>query len=68
MKTFITIACIFAFFSQVIPQNRKELITEYNKFSLNENHLGISLNGNVNEYSNHEIITVFDSAWAKKHD
>jgi murein L,D-transpeptidase YafK len=66
MKIIFTIIWILVLFSQVISQNRKDLITEYNKFSINEDHLGISLNGNVNEYGNQEIITVLDSAWAKK--
>jgi murein L,D-transpeptidase YafK len=66
MKNTFTIICIVAMTTQVISQSRKDLVSEYKKFLLNESHLGIILNGNVNNFTNEEIRTVLDSAWVKK--
>jgi len=57
---------ILVLISQVFPQNRKDLIWEYNKLLSNDSHLGILLEGNINTFSNEEIYAVLDNAWAKK--
>jgi murein L,D-transpeptidase YafK len=66
MKIITPITVILILISQVLSQNRKDLIWEYNKLLSNDYHLGILLDGNVNAFTNQEIATVLDSAWAKK--
>ncbi len=66
MKIITTISVILILISQVFSQNRKDLIWEYNKLLSNDDHLGILLDGNVDTFANQEIVTVLDSAWAKK--
>ncbi len=66
MKNIAILTILLILISQVFSQKRKDLIWEYNKLLSNDSHLGILLDGNINAFTNQEIVTVLDSAWAKK--
>ena len=52
--------------TELVAQSRKDLIWEYKKLIRNDSHLGVSLTGDINDYSNSEISAILDSAWIMK--
>lgn len=66
MKNMIPLLLILILSTQLAAQQRKDLIWEYKKLQTNDRQLKISLNGNLDDYTDDQIKAILDSAWIKK--